>query len=61
MIRPVDIVDFNNKLINQIYKEVDKMVEGVDSENMDELLLLQEKLGSLLLVLRKENEWNLKD
>jgi len=58
--REIDIIDFNNKLVNQIYKEIDQMVEKVDKDNIDELLLLQEKLGSLLLILRKENElsWN---
>ena len=58
--REVDIIDFNNKIINQIYKEIDIMVEKVDEKNIDELLILQEKLGSLLLILRKENElsWN---
>ena len=54
--REVDIIDFNNKLVNQIYKEIDIMVEKVDEKNIDELLILQEKLGSLLLILRKENE-----
>ena len=58
--REVDIIDFNNKLVNQIYKEIDEMVEKADKENIDELLMLQEKLGALLLILRKENEllWN---
>lgn len=58
--REVDVIDFNNKLVNQIYKEIDIMVEKVDEKNIDELLILQEKLGSLLLILRKENElsWN---
>lgn len=58
--REVDVIDFNNKLVNQIYKEIDQMVEKVNKENIDELLILQEKLGSLLLILRKENElsWN---
>lgn len=58
--REIDIIDFNNKLVNQIYKEIDQMVEKVDKDNIDELLLLQEKLGGLLLILRKENElsWN---
>lgn len=54
--REIDIIDFNNKLVNQIYKEIDQMVEKVDKDNIDELLILQEKLGSLLLILRKENE-----
>lgn len=54
--REIDIIDFNNKMVNQIYKEIDQMVEKVDKDNIDELLLLQEKLGSLLLILRKENE-----
>ena len=54
--REVDIIDFNNKLVNQIYKEIDEMVEKADKENIDELLMLQEKLGALLLILRKENE-----
>ena len=54
--REVDVIDFNNKLVNQIYKEIDQMVEKVDEKNIDELLILQEKLGSLLLILRKENE-----
>ena len=54
--REIDIIDFNNKMVNQIYKEIDQMVEKVDKDNIDELLLLQEKLGGLLLILRKENE-----
>lgn len=54
--REIDIIDFNNKMVNQIYKEIDQMVEKVDKDNIDELLILQEKLGSLLLILRKENE-----
>lgn len=58
--REIDIIDFNNKMVNQIYKEIDQMVEKVDKDNIDELLILQEKLGGLLLILRKENElsWN---
>ena len=32
------------------------MVDNADKENVDELLILQEKLGSLLLIIRKDNE-----
>ena len=54
--RPIDIEDFNNKLVNSIYKEVEKMVEQADKENINELLILQEKLGGLLIILRRANE-----
>ena len=54
--RAVDVDDFNQKITNQIFKEIETMVDKVDKENIDELLILQEKLGSLLLILRKEND-----
>ena len=54
--RAIDVEDFNNKIVNQIYKEMDFMIEKADKENIDDLLILQEKLASLLLILRKENE-----
>ena len=54
--KAIDIEDFNNKITNQIYKEIETMIERVDKDNVDDLLVLQEKLGSLLLILRKENE-----
>jgi len=54
--RPIDVEDFNNKLVNSIYKEVEKMVEQTDKEDINELLILQEKLGGLLLILRRANE-----
>ena len=58
--RAVDIEDFNNKILNQIYKELETMIDAVDKENIDDMLILQEKLGSLLLILRKENEMSTK-
>lgn len=58
--RAVDIEDFNNKILNQIYKELETMIDAVDKENIDDMLILQEKLGSLLLILRKENEMSSK-
>ena len=57
--RAVDIDDFNQKVVNQIYKEIETMVDKVDKDNIDDLLILQEKLGSLLLILRKENDGGL--
>ena len=54
--RPIDIEDFNNKMVNQIYKEIEIMVEKADKESIEELLILQEKLSNLLLLLRKDNE-----
>ena len=35
------------------------MVDKVNKDNIDDLLILQEKLGSLLLILRKENDGGL--
>lgn len=57
--RAVDIDDFNQKILNQVYKELETMVDKVDKNNIDDLLILQEKLGSLLLILRKENDGGL--
>lgn len=54
--RPIDVEDFNNKLVNSIYKEIEKMVEQANKEDVNELLVLQEKLGGLLLILRRANE-----
>ena len=57
--RAVDVDDFNQKILNQVYKELETMVDKVDKDNIDDLLILQEKLGSLLLILRKENDGGL--
>ena len=49
-----DVIKFNNKLKNEIDAEIAKICTSTDQTDIDEELILQDKLISLLLILRQE-------
>lgn len=49
-----DIIKFNNILKNEIDVEISKICTSTDQTDIDEELILQDKLISLLLILRQE-------
>lgn len=49
-----DVLKFNNKLKNEIDAEIVKICTSTDQTDIDEELILQDKLISLLLILRQE-------
>ena len=51
-----DVLKFNNILKNEIDVEISKICTSTDQTDIDEELILQDKLISLLLILRQENK-----
>lgn len=49
-----DVLKFNNILKNEIDVEISKICTSTDQTDIDEELILQDKLISLLLILRQE-------
>ena len=49
-----DVLKFNNKLKNEIDAEIVKICTSTDQTDIDDELILQDKLISLLLILRQE-------